>query len=377
MSPRKVVEPPDEQTRILNDIARKINQPSVYMYWNGDMDFGADVGSVQPFSQAKIELYFHNGRYKVSSMFTVLAVAALKCAPADCVGALVNYWSREEVFKSSEKKRVARVIPRYRDIQEVEGELRDLVNGGLLVRYLFKPKEPVIGRESVKEEIFFATGGAIRLARKQVLNFDVGLIDPMDNCGQPDDVFEQCLKAQALAPFLSSPQIKKVSFKHLKKFDQMRCSVDAKICFNKDGINGAFEDDVEVVFQGITFAMNEMVRTTELKESYIIKRIEVISKYISFNEEHICTTYVIFCCEDGGGVMRLSRLINEYVPQLFERALFTTGNVLAKNCALSMPQNIKDCFVKFEHDAKGRYMPTGAVGYSFLESNGTGFGYAL
>ena len=351
------------------------------------MNYVAATDDYQPFSQSKIELFWHQGTYVTSDMFTILAITSFVAAPADCVGALVNYWRHLDAEKAAEEKRPKRIIPYYNNAAAVKEVLQRLVENGLVVKYTFYPKAPITGKEDLKEDIYFATGGATRLAKKQLLDVDTGLVDPMDNCGQPDDAFSACLMAKGMAPFLSESTVKKVTFKRVetgmkagengKDKEKGRFTIRGMIRFNPNGRKGNFEEDTDVLFEGVTFETNQNVRTLSDKENAIRKKVKILAQFVDRHSAEY-PTYVVFVCEDGAGITKLSRIIDEECPELFDRALFTSGTVLRTSHVMEAPDNLKDCFVAFERNDDGKIVGVGAYGYSFIENcNGQGFGSSL
>lgn len=365
-----------ERKRALENVSRKINEPSLYTAWDAvEMDFHADTEKNKPFTQSKIENFYHNGFYPDSVLLVVLATASLICSNAASIGALVNFWGRRDIAAASRHNRKKLAIPFINNRKQIENILNRLVMYGLVVKYVFRPLRSCQDVIIPYEELYIATGAGIRLAKQTWIDLrDEVMGDPIRNCLQVDDAFSRALRAQVMAPFFSSEKVKNVMFSRVFTLEKGRFTAEGFIRFNKDGMKGSYENDYDVLFEGITFHTNENTRTAQGKAQVIKDRLIALSNFVKEHGSNDRPTYIVFGCEDGMGIQKLLDIIFEECPELLSRVLFTTGNVIEKSFALEAPENLRDCFIVMEQGSDMKYAANGAFGYDFIKSKGFGFG---
>lgn len=368
-----------EKRRVFENVSRKINEPSLYTAWDTvQMDFHADTEVNKPFTQSKIENFYHNGFYPDSVLAVVLATASLISANSACIGALVNFWARRDIALASKHNRKKLAIPFIQGRKQIENILNRLVMYGLVVKYVFRPLRGSLSGTTSYEELFVATGAGIRLAKQTWIDLrDEVMGDPIRNCLQVDDAFSRALRAQVMAPFFSSEKVKNVIFSRVFALERGRFTAEGLIRFNKKGMAGGYEDDYDVLFEGVTFHTNENTRTLHAKKQVIGDRLSAVSNFVKEHGSKDRPTYIVFGCEDGDGIQELLDIIFAECPELLSRSLFTTGNVIEKSFALEAPENLQDCFIAMEMNEEMKYTANGAFGYDFIKSKGSGFGTSV
>lgn len=335
------------------------------------MQFGVAKECKRMMSSDIVEAHYFNNDIIATDTFILKAIHAFTFAPTECIARLVAFWEEEDAFYAVKSGRIRLNFPTIKLYRDYFHRLRSLAKSGVAVRYIFIPEYQKALRDVTEkdtESVFGITSYGAQMYKKLLQSREMSF-DPRESFANPQDVFSCCLRAICMAPFFRSPYLKKVEFKQSIFIEKKRHNYGAAAIFNPSGRDGDDAEDTIVMFEGITFRTDETVVTTNTRYKGNVERIkELYSIFMEKQQKN--PVYVVFCCEDAVGVKHLQEIVMENASYMFDKCLFTTGNILHASNAIDKPEMLRNCFMCFEKTDDGEksgYIVVGATGHYFLQ----------
>ena len=361
-----------KKIEVYNFVIQALKSVSTYAVWDEEQMHFQPNPHVLLATEADVDWLYYDGAYKPSDMFVMKAIAALTCSGVEHIAALTEFYRREDIRKASAEGRTKLAIPQLDSYGKTWSKLIDFCHTGIVERYDFRPQIPAEGREDKEESVFLASAHGVRLYRK-VLNKVDFPFDPFDNIVPAHEAFSYCLQAEALCPFLYSRCLKSVKFKYMQKILNKRHKANCLMTFNPDGAEAPSKDEVDVFVEGITFRTCQNYVPEATRYDYVTRHVSECLGIVKAHLEGGRDSYIVFCCEDGPGMQKLTKIVYEQAPDLLDRCLFTSGNVLRSADALHNPRNLRNCFLKFDMLPDGKYQLDGVTEPFWIKIDEDGF----